>query len=1363
MSCYSIKLVNFSWRKISIYVLFITFSFNHCLGQSRKINFQTLHNGLSNQHVRCILKDSKGFIWFGTNEGLNKFDGSNITIYENNVNDSNSLVNSTITMLFEDRKQNLWVGTSRGLCIYNREKDNFKIFKDFGRKQFMYITTLLEDNNNIWIGTAGLGIYRYDVKTDKLFHYLHDEKKTSSVSSDFVNCIVSDKKGKIWVGSHSGLDLFDSKNNSFRHFNEHNIGYIRQIKNDAKGNLWIGTYGKGLYKLSGYENNWQLEHFSATDKQGSLSSNDILSLLFDRNGNLWVGTENGGLNLLPAQSSAFIVYKSEDGNQQTISSNSIWSLYQDITGIIWIGTYNHGLNYIDERIEQFEVYQRNYFENKTLVNNNVMNFSEDQQGNIWVATDGGGISSFDIRTRAFTNKFNNASISSKAAMAVLCDSKQRIWVGTWGGGIDLFDITGNKIHNYRIESRKRPSNIMHLMEDNSGNIWACSAGNGLLLYHPESNDFKKVIDETGLTHLNEKAFTNVMFQDSENTIWVGLSYSLISIKYVNGKRVFTEYKHTLTPGSISSPIITALHEDSHKNIWIGTDNGLNLFDKKKGTFTIFRKEDGLPNNSINGILEDNNKYLWIGTYNGIAKFDPEQKRFKNYNKEDGLPSNSFNVRSYLKTRSGMFFFGSNNGFVTFSPDSIQTNLYVPPVYFTDFKIFNISAVIGSKDSPLSQSIGSTHKITLNHRQTSFTIEFVSLNFTHSAKNQYKYKLEGFDKGWINSGTRKYATYTNIDPGKYVFKVMGSNNHEIWNPKPIQLEITVLPPVWKTRWAYLLYLTVFFIILWGFIKLLLIKSRQAEKLRLEQIHYKKSEELNRMKIQFFANISHEFRTPLSLILPPLKQIIEKEPLQSETKKRMEMVFRNANKLFGLVNELMDFTKSEEGRLMMKVEKEDLVSFLWEIHSTFTEEAIRKNISYRFEPETESIEAWFDKNKMEKVISNLLSNAFKFTFPNGSITLGLTTILENEQSFASISVKDNGSGISPNYINKIFDRFYQSPEEENKHIAGTGIGLALVKTLVELHHGKVSVTSRKWEETCFTVKIPLGNNHFAMNEMLSYADDIIVPNNFSSMVRSKADQQKSEGNVPLILVVEDNAELCDYLVSILIPKYNVIKASDGAEGLRMAQESVPDLIVSDVVMPKLSGTELCRAIKNEMSTSHIPIILLTSKATTPEVIEGIESGADAYIPKPFDIQHLEVTIEKTIETRRKLYQRFSQNVYIMPSENTDNDLDKKFILKILAYIDENVLNDNITVENLAAHLLMSRTNVYRKIKALTGYTATEFIRLTRLKMAVKLLETGKYNVSEIAYKVGFTSPSYFAKCFRDQYGKSPSEFIDKNRKS
>lgn len=1339
----------------------------YCFGKSNKINFYSIKDGLSNPYVKCILKDSKGFLWFGTNEGLNKFDGSNFTLYEKNISDVNSLINNNINAILEDKEGNLWIGTGSGLCIYDREQNNFKSFRDIGKDRFPSISSLFEDNNNnIWIGTSGVGLYIYDKSRDSLYSYMPNEKDPTTISSNFITSIISDKKGRIWVGTRNGLDLFDVKSNvyelknyNYSLTNDLREVYIRDLCIGKDGNLWVGTYGKGLYQVKDQDEGWHIDNYQISNEKGSLNNNDILSLICDKKGNLWIGTENGGLNVLPHNSKDFLNYKTEDGNLQCISSNSIWSLYQDNTGIIWIGTFNHGVNFIDERIEKFEIYYRNIYEHKTLVDNNVVNFSEDKEGNVWIATDGGGISCFDPESRSFTNKIENSSISSKSVMAVLCDSKQRIWVGTWGGGIDLFNNSGKKIKNFKVEANNKPGCFLSLMEDKSGNIWAGSAGNGLFLYNTDIEDFTKFsYDSLGFPFSN-RSFINILFQDSENTYWLGLPNGLVSMKFLGDKKIFNSFVHTEDEQSISSLGITAIFEDSKHRLWIGTSDGLNLFNREDGTFTVFRKENGLPNNSINGILEDKNNCLWISTYGGISNFDIEKSTFKNYSKDDGLLSNSFNQRSVLKTRSGEFFIGCNNGFIAFSPDSIKPNTYIPPIYFTDLKIFNTSAVIGAKGSPLSKSISETKHITLNYKQTSFTIEFVALNYTHSAKNQYAYKLEGFDKDWNYVGTKQYASYTNIDAGKYIFKVKGANNEGIWNPEPIQLEISVLAPYWKTKWAYLLYFACIAFILWTFINLLIIRSTQEQNLRLEKIHRERSEELNRMKIQFFANISHELRTPLSLILAPLKQIIDQEPLKTDLKKRVEMVYLNAHRLFKLVNELMDFTKSEEGLLKMLVQKADIVSFSREIYSMFIEEAQRRNINYTIDSEIDCIEVWFDKSKMEKVICNLLSNAFKFTPDNGNIRLLIGEEVSKDQSFVVISLIDNGSGISKEYIDNVFDRFFQSPEAENKHIAGTGIGLALVKSLVELHHGTISVTSQKWKETCFTVKIPLGNFHFQENEIMDQlGEDFLTPNQIY-LSNNNEETIKPNPNAPLLLIVEDNSELLEYLASILAKKYHILKAADGAEGLKIARDSVPDLILSDISMPNLSGIELCRIIKGEMPTSHIPVILLTARVSMPEIIEGIGMGADAYITKPFDNQHLEITIEKTIETRRKLYQRFSQDVYIIPNENSENELDRKFLKNIIDFIDQNASSNNITVENLASHLLMSRTNVYRKIKALTGQTATEFIRFTMLKMSIKLLEEGKYNISEIAFKVGFSSPGYFAKCFKDHYGKSPSDFVAK----
>jgi len=1352
-------------KRIILGLLFGCFYTLISFSQPNKLKFQSIKHGLSNLHVRCILKDSRGFMWFGTSEGLNKYDGSDFTLYVNYVNDSNSLLNNNVNAILEDSRHNIWIGTTIGVSVYNRDSDNFSVLKSIGTNRFSYITSFYEDKtSNMWIGTSGQGIYVYSPKSDSIFRYTHCEDDPASLSSNYISKIISDNKDRIWLATHSGLDVFDTNLKKFIHFKSNDTlvnrlksCHVKKICFDTQRNLWIGTYGNGLFKLTEQGTDWEMEHYPADNKPGSLSSNDILSLLCDKKGDLWIGTENGGLNILPQNSEEFVLCNTEDGNFQSISSNSIWSLYEDNEGIFWIGTYNQGINFIDERIEKFEIFQRNPFEQKTLVNNNVAGFTEDRNGNIWIATDGGGVSTFNIHTRKFINKIDNSLFKSRAIMDVLCDSKQRIWVATWGDGLHLFNSTGKQINNFRLEAFNRPGNVFCLLEDNEGNILAGTARNGLLIFDPVNNDFNKIVDSSSQTQLNDNAYVMELFQDSENTLWVGVSFCLISIKKLNGDRTFTAYQHTNHPKSLSSMNITHIFEDSKKNIWVGTDDGLNLLNRKNSTFTTFRKGDGLPNNTINGMLEDENDCLWISTHGGISKFNVEKHTFENYSVDDGLLSNSYNPRSCLKSSTGEFFYGNNSGFISFYPDSIKKNTFIPPVYLTDFKIFNHPAVIGAESSPLSKNISETKEITLNHEQTSFTIKFVALNYTHPSKNQYEYILEDFDNEWIYAGSKQFATYTNIDAGKYTFKVRGSNNHGIWNPKPAILKITVLPPYWKTKWAYLFYIICFILILWSFIKLLIIRSNQAEKLGLEKIHHEKSEALNKMKIQFFANVSHEFRTPLSLIMAPLKQVIEKEPLGKEVKLSLHRVYRNAYKLYGLIDELMDFTKSEEGRLKMMVQKIDFVLFSGDIFDMFAEEANRRNIRYTFRTDEEHIEVWVDKGKMEKIISNLLSNAFKYTDEYGVITLNVSKETMDNQPFAVVTITDNGSGIASENLDKVFDRFYQSPEADKKHISGTGIGLALVKSLVELHKGTIHVTSEKWNKTSFIFKIPIGFAHINKEDILNEQSYYTIKTKPADLMKEKKELIQKNGNAPLLLLVEDCSELREYLVSILDPEYKVLQAVDGAQGLIKAKDSIPDLIICDVAMPRLSGTELCSILKEDMSTSHIPIILLTSKSSTADMIDGIGKGADAYITKPFDVDHLKVTIEKTIETRRKLYQRFSQDIYLLPNEVSGNKLDREFVNQITAYIDQNASNTDITVENLASHLLMSRTHVYRKIKAITGKSASEFIRLTRLKMAVKLLESGKHNISEIAFHVGFSSPGYFTKCFKDQYGKSPSQFL------
>ncbi len=1379
------NLYKISIKLIRIYFcigLLTPFNQNYLIAQKNNIYFQTLKDGLSHPQIRCILKDSKGFMWFGS-DGLNKFDGSNFTIYNHNSLDSNSLCHNTVNALIEDNKNNIWVGTADGLCLYNRDKDNFKEIEAFGNWDIINVRSLLIDENDIlWVGTYGIGLFLYDLKNARMKQFTHDSTDINSISSDDITCIISDNDGNKWISTRKGLNLFDHKDSTFTRFvanNNNRMGIshnnINALTLDKAGNIWIGTYGGGLNKLSKKNGGYLFSYYQKTNRAGSIAHNNILCLCSDHDDNIWIGTENGGLSCLLNGSDEFINYGEDVGNPKSIGSNSIWSIYEDNLDILWIGTYNNGLSIVDKNYEKFKHIQRNITKVNTLVNNHVTSFSEDDRGNIIVATDGGGISYLNTNTWQFENKIDNSSLSSQAVMDVLFDSKQNIWIGTWAGGIDRFTKNGKKIKNYRIEDGSvEANNIKCIYEDKKGTIWAGTSGRGLFVYDPDHDSFIEFAHNNKTVPLSSTAFISDILEDSDNNIWVGTLFGLVSMKRTeHGNYQFKQYMHSSDPNSISGFTIICLFEDSKKNIWVGTQEGLDRFNKDEGVFSAYIKQNGLPSNTINGILEDDKGNLWISTNLGISKFDPVNETFKNFTKEDGLNTNDFNGRSCIRTKSGEFYFGGNNGINLFYPDSIKMNSFIPPVYITGLQFLNSPGKNNRANFELTKNISETSNISLKYFQNSFTIEFVALNYTRSEKNEYAYMLEGFEENWNYVGNRKIATYTNLNPGNYTFKVKGSNNDAIWNDTPKELHITISPPYWKTTWAYLAYSITFSIILFGFVRLLIIRAKQAEKLRIERVKHEKDEELNKLKTQFFTNISHELRTPLSLIISPLEQIISDSKQKGQSKSLLSLVYRNVEKLYRLVNELMEFTKSEESKLKMKVERDDIVRFIKDIFYLFTDKAQRKYIDYRFITNKEKIFAWFDKNKMEKIILNLISNAFKFTRDKGRIIVKIEQITTNGEpqpergnvdsfgikEIVKISIIDNGSGISPQYIDKVFDRFFQNPEDNYSSHIGTGIGLALVKNLVLMHQGEIKVESEKWKKTCFTITLPLGNTHFDQDKIITGPD--VEDNSYVNFIpiEEKKSPEKNYSNQkhPLLLLVEDNEELRKYLVSILSGNYKILEASNGISGYRKALKFVPDLIISDILMAGVPGTDMCKKIKENINTSHIPVILLTAKATIEDRIEGIETGADMYITKPFNVNYLESTIKNLIETRKKLFKRFSQDVYILPKEITGNKRDEDFLEKTIKFIDSNILNENLSLEEISSHLNLSPSQTYRKIKALTGQTVVEFINTIRLKNAIKLFESNKYNISEVAYNVGFNSPAYFTKCFKNQFGKSPSAFI------
>ena len=1347
--------------------------------QGNQHNFLPLSNKLSNPTVKSIIMDSKGFMWFGTENGLNKYDGINLTVYEANPNDSTSLFHNTINVVFEDRNQQLWIGTSEGLCKYNRESDNFiriinkNIFTTDINNSF--ITSVTDDIfGNIWIGTIGNGLICYNYNNEMFSYYRYAKYDVNTINSNNINYVTSDTNGNIWIATWNGLDMFNPLNKNFSHFlnssgkkGSISCNIVSCLLVDKTNKLWVGTFGGGLNLLDINSKTDNFKNFRNSTTENSISSNYIYSLTKDSLENIWIGTENG-LNYLDRKSGLFYCYTYKEGQRNSIGGNFIRSVYIDNTDILWIGANRKGIFLYDKRYEKFETFQRNILEKTTLGSNDVTGFTEDKYGKIWISTDGGGICIFNPHTKKFEKLIQNTGskkfLENNAIAAIACDFKNNIWAGIWNGGIDVLDNNGKRLKNYKIEKAGGAGNnkVYRLFIDKFNNVWVCTAGSGLFILDRNADKFIPFFEHYNLNFITNSNYVSSILFDSEGYLWITSFNGVFKFKKTANTYAFITSYLTGEPNSISSNRVTDIIEDSKKRIWLSTDDkGLNLFNKQTQTFTSYQKEDGLPGNTIKGIVEGPKGCLWITTNKGLSMFDPSNETFRNYTVEDGLNSDNFYFGMAFLANNGEFYAGGNNGFNIFKPEAISDNPVIPRIHFTDFKIFNHSVKIGAEDSPLKQHISETKEIILNHKQTSFTIEFAALNYTRPSENQYKYKLNGFDKNWINAGHNHSANYTNMDAGTYTFYVKGSNNDGLWNNEPISLKIKVLPPFWKTIWAYCLYVLSFGFLSFLFIRLHVLRAKQSHLIKLDQL-----------KLQFFSNISHELRTPLSLILSPIENLLATDKFDGDTDKKLKLVYRNADILFRLVNELMDFTKSEEKKLQLFVRKGNIVKFVNSVMSLFTYEAQQRNIQFTIEATEENTEMWFDADKMEKILINLISNAFKFTPEGGTITLHI----ENNDNSGSlkksarfkkifqdgcilISVTDNGIGIAPDQIEHIFDRFYMGTDNLNQK--GTGIGLALTRKLVEAHRGIIDVESLQNIRTSFHIAFPKGNSQFKTSELAAGPAEVntIRTNPDFLINRHKENPLETNKKKYTVLVVEDNNDLREYIASTLSAVYNVKEATDGESGFDAACEFMPDLIISDVMMSCMSGIELCRNIKNDMETSHIPVILLTARSSTENKVEGIESGADAYITKPFNISLLQATIKQLIETRQKLFHRFSQDVYIMPREICKNTNDQQFLEKIIEYIDEHLTDEVLSVEKLAGHLLMSRGNVWRKIKMLTGQSVAEFIRTIRLKKAIQLIESGKYNVSEIAYKVGFTSPAYFIKCFRTQFGKTPSEYFIK----
>jgi len=1360
-------------KQVSILLITLILTSLSLIALSGDYSFERLNVPVSHSNVITIGQDNQGFMWFGTRNGLNRYDGVNMVAFHHHSFDSTSLINNLVNSIKVDSDGMLWIGTYDGLSLFDPKQFKFGDINHFYEMNSkpVYGNILSVDNGNkgeVWVGTLSNGVYLFDTKLKKSVSFRSD-KNSGGLSSDLINVVKYDSKGRVWVGTRNGLSLIEKNgsqvSNYFFNPNDDKSltgNYITSIIEDRNGTIWIATTNMGLQKVREEKGLIRFDRVNFFNDYYSYNPGfSILSLLCDKAGNIWIGTENGGLYIIEHNTRNITRYMNDPFDSKSLAGNSIYTIFQSKDGIVWIGTYNQGVCYFDPNKIKFE----HYFQNPTqsnFLNCNITKCLSSDGNKLIIGTDGGGLNLVDMdlkKPEYYTKKTGANSISSNTIMCMLPDGPE-IWLGTWDAGLNLFDSRkGNFKHYTKIYSQYEVFDVEHvtaLCKDRKGKIWVATFGFGLNYYSPAED---KIIHFSGRDAGNSVFDTeniHCMIESSSGDLLMGTMDGLYRIKNPENNPTVIRYRYQPDDSlSLSNNLVVSLFEDANKHIWVGTiGGGLNLFDTKSETFRRFSEKDGLPENSIRSLIDDRKNKIWISTNQGIACMDPGTFKIKAYRCKTLSDMGEFLFSSATIDPRGFIYFGGSNGFIRFNPDSIRENQNIPPVYFSDFRLFNKSVQVGKKKSPLTKHISSTENIVLEHNQSVISIDFVALNYTEPSQNQYAYYLDGFEPDWNYSGHNNTATYTNLFPGKYVFKVKASNNDGIWNPLPTTLTIQVKAPLWATWWAFTGYIFLLSYIFYTILRIYRRRAIEKEQLRAERIQNQNLQELKDRKLQFFTNISHEIRTPLSLIINPLEEVLQLKDLSEVVKRKVRYAGENSKFLLKLVNQLLDFRKLDNSKMdliLSEVRVNKLIYQIIELHRLRAEE---KNIELVFEPLDTEDNFYVDVDKIEKIIHNLLSNAVKFS-PNNSLVF-IRIIKNTSTGNICFEVIDHGPGLDDDQIPLIFERFYQGKSAINK--GGTGIGLALCKELAEIHLGKLEVESKKGEGSCFRLVIP--STIDAYNQL----DNVYIENaneEFTLPIHPQTPSQLQEEdnqhkNIKYsMVIVEDDPQICTYLVEEFSKFYRTFSAQNGKEALKLINKNLPDIIVSDIVMPEMDGLELCRMVKENIETSHIPIIILTAKVEIENQIDGLETGADAYVQKPFNMRYLKALVKNILDKRSNMFKAFSQNNIIIPSEFSTNKMDEEFLQKVINYIEVNIENTDLSVDMLAQNMNLSRSQVYRKIKALTDFTANEFIRQIRLKKSLKLLSEGNLNISEIAYSVGFSSQSYFTRSFKEYYGKSPSE--------
>lgn len=1336
----------------------------------------TTNMGLPSSMVNKVFQDKRGIIWIATDDGLTSYNGAKFTTYKQNRDKEFSLVSNYVKTIADDSKGNLYVGTLTGAQLYDFATDKFLDIVLLGFNNDTVpanVTTIIERRSgDILIGTSGYGVFRLDADRNSLVARPID----LPVSSTLINLIYEDRNDYLWVGSGASnqeLVCIDANNQIKKKFDAEKAVWnsISSICEDTSGILYVGSLEKGLFRYDEKIENFQHILYSRD------SALPIKELYLANQNEIYIGTDGCGMKVYDIDERQI-----KESNFQfasfNINTSKIHSIVKDKVGNIWMGFYQKGVMLFPAITNEFRYIGRNSITNNIIGSNCVMSVFKDHEGALWVGTDNDGIYRIDSdykKAKHYPSVRKPNSVPP-TSMAIFEDSERNLWIGSYLNGMVKMDPkTGHCDYSYKLVDHESnyTKNVYCFAEDKYKRLWIGTMGGGL--YYMDLKTSNIVRCKTPTTNEDFSEDSNVLQNQWVNCILVSNDKSKLYIGTYDGMAcldietlsfVSTYKKNKL----LSGRIIFSIYESHDGQIWAGSSTGLIHFDPLTGNITEYTLKNGLPNNSISAIKGDNNDNLWISTNYGMAKLNMTTKNIVCYYSGDGLLGNEFTKgTAYVDEKNNEFVFGGVDGITYFNPERIVNPYQKPEVYITDFYINNVSVkkdVKSGKYTIIDTSVMDAKEFHLSHYDNSFSIELSAMEFSNPERITYLYSFDG--GAWVNLQTGlNRLSFNNLLPGKYTFSVRAKNYTSISDPKTITI---IISPAWYASvWAKIIYVLIGLIIL----ALLVMQARQRYRNHQKMLKHMHAEEINEAKLQFFMNISHEIRTPMSLIISPLRQLMNTDK-DVERQKTYRLINRNSERIISLINQLMDIRKIDKGQMLLKMKEVDIVSFINDLKYTSEYQAKRKNISFNFYSDFEEFKIWIDPKNFDKIILNVLSNAFKFTPENGTVNLYLRQGNDPMASgamkrFVEITVEDSGIGIEESEMEQIFERFYQIRNHLNNSNIGTGIGLHLVHSLVELHHGLIYVKNNEGKAGChFVVRLPLGKDHLKpeeIDELQVYTPAMVDKDFVDNWLIDDSEVEKTRTKTSYrVLLVEDDEEIRKYICEALSDEFIMIESHNGKDALGKIQKKAPDLVISDVMMPEMDGLTLCRKIKQNIMLNHIPVVLLTAKNREEDNIEGLDTMADGYITKPFNINILRKTVQNLIKSRELLRNTFSgnQNVESQISKIEIESPDDKLLKRIMKVINQNISNQNLNVEMLANEVGISRVHLHRKLKELTNQSTRDLIRNVRLKQAALMFADKRHNVTEVANLTGFANVAYFSTAFKELYGISPTEYMDLQHK-